>query len=112
MLDTIKIKIPKLMENNNTLPKYLHDVLIGLMLGDGYLYKTSQTSNSRFEMSFGKDRINFAKWVGNLFKDYSNTGVKPIFYNKSLLFPKFNYRFKTRTLPIFNYYHDLFYKKK
>jgi hypothetical protein len=30
------------------------------MLGDGHIYKSSPTSNSRFEMSFGKDRISFA----------------------------------------------------
>lgn len=80
MLDTIKIKILNYMENSNTLPKYLHDVLIGLMLGDGYLYKTSQTSNSRFEMSFGTDRVSFAEWVGNLFKDYSSTGIIKVYY--------------------------------
>lgn len=100
-------KIINFMENNNTLPKYLHDVLIGLMLGDGYLYKTSQTSNSRFEMSFGTDRVKFAEWVANLFKDYSNTGIIKFIYKN----PKFNYRFKTRTLPIFNSYHDLFYQQ-
>ena len=111
MLDTIKIKIPNYMENSNTLPKYLHDVLIGLMLGDGYLYKTSQTSNSRFEMSFGTDRVSFAEWVGNLFKDYSSTGIIKVYYKKGTPFSKFNYRFKTKTLPIFNFYHDLFYIK-
>ena len=111
MLDTIKIKIKIYMENSNTLPKHLHDVLIGLMLGDGYLYKTSQTSNSRFEMSFGTDRVSFAEWVANLFKDYSNTGIIKIYYKKGTPFSKFNYRFKTKTLPLFNDYHDLFYVK-
>jgi ABC-type antimicrobial peptide transport system permease subunit len=41
----------------------------------------------------------------------SNTGVRRILVNKSLFNPVFNYRFKTRSLPIFNYYHDLFYLK-
>ena len=65
------------MENRNVniLPDNLHYILIGLMLGDGYIYKTSPTSNSRFEMSFGKDRELFANWISNLFKDYSNTGI-------------------------------------
>jgi hypothetical protein len=81
------------------------------MLGDGYLYKTSITSNSRFEMSFGKDRIEFANWIGILFKDYSNTGVSAIEIKSIGFFSKpLNYRIKTRTLPVFNYYHNLFYE--
>lgn len=95
--------------NVNILPDNIHYIFIGIMLGDGYIYKTSPTSNSRFEMSFGKDRELFANWIGNLFKDYSNTGITltPI-KNKNT----FNFRFKTKTLPIFNYYHNIFYEAK
>ena len=111
MLDTINNGYKNMNNNNNILPNNLNDILIGLMLGDGHIYKTSPTSNSRFEMSFGKDRELFADWVGGLFRVYSNTGVRRILVNKSLFNPVFNYRFKTRSLPIFNYYHDLFYLK-
>jgi len=48
------------MKNNNILSQNLHNILIGLMLGDGHIYKSSPTSNSRFEISFGKDREFFA----------------------------------------------------
>ena len=98
--------------NTNFLPDNLHSILIGLMLGDGYIYKTSPTSNSRFEMSFGKDRIFFANWICNLFKEYSNTGIKiiPVKSGGSIISLKFNYRFKTKTLPLFNYYHNIFYE--
>jgi hypothetical protein len=97
--------------NTNFLPDNLHSILIGLMLGDGHLYKTSPTSNTRFEISFGKDRLYFANWIGNLFKEYSNTGIKIIPVNDGKIFSfKFNFRFKTRTLTIFNYYHNIFYE--
>ena len=97
---------------DNVLPNNLNNILIGIMLGDGHIYKSSPTSNSRLEISFGKDRISFANWIYDLFKDYSNDGIKKIIYNKyDKLNPKFGYRFKTKSLPIFNYYHDLFYKK-
>lgn len=97
--------------NANILPDNIHYILIGIMLGDGHLYKTSPTSNSRFEMSFGKDRILFANWIGNIFKDYSNIGITltPI-KNKNTSNLNFNFRFKTKTLPIFNYYHNIFYE--
>jgi hypothetical protein len=77
MLDAIKKNIINKMKNNK-LPTKLHNILIGLILGDGHIYKTSPTSNSRFEMSFGKDRKLFALWISDLFKDYSNTGIKKL----------------------------------
>src|ERR1700730_10996289 len=91
------------------LPQNLHYILIGLMLGDGHIYKTSPTSNSRFEMSFGKDRELFAKWIGVLFKDYSNTGITRTIIKGHSSSSYYNFRFKTRTLPIFNFYHNIFY---
>jgi hypothetical protein len=101
------------MENNkHLLPQNLHYILIGLMLGDGHIYKTSTTSNSRMEMSFGKDRELFANWIGDLFKDYSKTGIKKITIlnrKESVTNNSFNFRFKTKTLPVFNYYHEIFY---
>lgn len=30
------------MKNNNILPQNLHDILIGLMLGDGHIYKKTK----------------------------------------------------------------------
>lgn len=97
--------------HNNILPNNLHSIFIGLMLGDGHIYRSSPTSNSRFEMSFGKDRKSFADTIGYLFEEYSNTGIKIIYYEKGIFFSKYGYRFKTRSLPVFNYYHDLFYKR-
>jgi hypothetical protein len=122
------------MKNINILPNHLHSIFIGLMLGDGHINKSSPTSNSRFEMSFGKDRELFANWVGNLFKDYSNIpanaaegatapGDAATVHNESMTGSQvikkvlvknkntnyYNFRFKTKSLPIFNYYHDIFY---
>ena len=97
--------------NNNILPNNLNSILIGIMLGDGHISKSSINSNSRFEMSFGKDRELFANWIGNLFKDYSKTGITKILVkNKNTaLDPFYNFRFKTKSLPIFNFYHEMFY---
>lgn len=43
------------IKNLHALPQKLNSVLIGIMLGDGSLYKSSPTSNTRFEMSFGEN---------------------------------------------------------
>ena len=100
------------MENKNFLPKNLHSILIGIMLGDGHLYKSSPTSNTRFEISFGKDRESFANWIGNLFKIYSNTGIKKIVIKnkKTPLTLNHNFRFKTKSMSVFNSYYNIFYK--
>ena len=50
---------------NNPLPNNLHDILIGIMLGDGSFYRLTPTSNTRFEMSFG-EKYN----IKNLLKVY------------------------------------------
>lgn len=58
------------------LPGILHFILIGLMLGDGSLYRTSKTSNTRLEMSFGTNYKQFAEKIGEIFKEYMNNPVK------------------------------------
>jgi hypothetical protein len=99
--------------NSKNFPCYinnpsLNSVLIGIMLGDGGIYRTSSTSNSRFEMSFGQHSQQFAEKIGDLFKDYMSNPVKSVkleVRNKIYI----NYRLKTSTLPIFNQYHEMFY---
>nr|YP_009693766.1 hypothetical protein [Inonotus obliquus]BBN21292.1 hypothetical protein [Inonotus obliquus] len=79
------------------------------MLGDGSISRSSLTSNSRFEMSFGTDYKQFAESVGDLFQVFMKTPVKAIQIkgkNKNYI----NYRLKTISLPVFNLYFDMFYK--
>jgi hypothetical protein len=95
----------------NQLPDNLHSILIGLMLGDGSLSRTSKTSNTRLEMSFGTNYKQFAEKIGYLFKEYMNKPVKEIEV-KGANRIYINYRLKTKSLPVFNYYYDLFYTLK
>ena len=99
----------KLNKELKSLPDSLQSVLIGIKLGDGSIYRSSSTSNSRFEMSFGSDYIQFAESIGYLFRDFMNTPVKAIQIkgkNKNYI----NLRLKTISLPVFNQYFDMFYK--
>lgn len=87
----------------------LHSILIGIMLGDGSIYRSSPTSNARLEMSFGQNYEEFALHLGDLFKDYMSNPVKSIeIKGKNNTYK--NFRLKTRALPLFCYYHDLFYE--
>ena len=98
--------------NNNTntnLPQELNSILIGIMLSDGGLYRSSPTANVGFEMSFGEKYKSLAFHIGELFKDYMSNPVKPIeIKGKNKVY--INYRLKTKTLPVFNSYYEMFYK--
>jgi len=73
------MKNTKILLNKATfLPESLNSVLIGIMLGDGGIYRSSSTSNSRFEMSFGQHSQQFAEKIGDLFKDYMSNPVKAV----------------------------------
>jgi len=66
--------------------------------------RSSATSNARLEMSFGQKYEEFALHLGDLFKDYMNNPVKSLeIKGKNNTYK--NFRLKTRTLPLFNYYH-------
>jgi hypothetical protein len=97
--------------SSSSLPLNLQSVFIGLMLGDGSLYRSSPTSNVRFEMSFGQKYEAFALHLGELFKDYMLNPVKSLEV-KGLNKNYTNYRLKTRSLPIFVPYFNMFYKNK
>jgi LAGLIDADG DNA endonuclease family len=98
-------------ENTGThLPIELKSVFIGIMLGDGSLYRSSPTSNVRFEISFGKKYESFALYLGELFKEFMSNPVKALEIkgkNKNYI----NYRLKTKSLPIFLPYFSMFYDK-
>lgn len=99
------------LKDLNLLPKNLHSILIGILLGNDSIYKSSSSSNGRFEMSFGQDYKQFAISIENLFKDFMNTSIKEVTIkskNKDKIY--LNYRLKTMTLPLFNTYFKMFYK--
>lgn len=98
-----------------SLPSDLDSAIIGMLLGDAGCYRTKgDTSNSRLEFSFGKDRLEFANWIYGLLSDYVTNPVKAILVAAVPNGPKdhTSYRLKTMALPVFNYYRDLFYVRK
>lgn len=97
-----------IMNTNTILPGNLHSILVGLMLSDGSIYRFSKTSNCRFEMSFGAKYKQFAESIGDLFKEYVKNPVKLVQIKGANKVYNY-YRLKTMTMPIFNYYHDIFY---
>lgn len=96
---------------NNKLPQYLHEILVGYLLGDGGIFYASKKSGSpRFEFTMGQERVKFAQHLALLFKDYASNGLKEVKV-KAIANGSFytSYRFKTKSLKLFNYYRDMFY---
>lgn len=61
------------------LPQYLHEVLIGYLLGDGGIFYASKKRGSpRFEFSMGQEQLEFANHLALLFKDYASNSLKEV----------------------------------
>jgi LAGLIDADG DNA endonuclease family len=119
ILKTLKIENYKqdyrLMDK---LPKYLNDTLIGLLLSDGGLQKSSETSNVRLSVTMSMYSYPYIFHLYNLFEPYIDTDLKAIDIKNS---NKLEYnnnnnkystvRFKTISAPQFMYYYNIFYKK-
>ncbi len=65
------------------LPLYLNDTLIGLLLSDGFIERTSPTSGARLTISFGAKYEGYLNHLCKLFEPYTNTEPSLIsVYNK------------------------------
>lgn len=116
---SIKIYINSLFKINqqykihyriNKLPNYLHMVLIGLLLSDGCLEKSSNTSNARLSVNFGLKNSSYLLHLYNLFEPYTNSPPDVIsVFNKKINSNNMTIRFKTVSLPIFSFYRSMFY---
>jgi LAGLIDADG DNA endonuclease family protein len=99
----------------NKLPQYLNDTLIGLLLSDGGLQRSTDTSNVRLSVTMSVKSYPYIFHLYNLFEPYIDTDLNIIDIKNS---KKINYnrnystiRFKTISAPQFIYYYNIFYKK-
>jgi hypothetical protein len=106
-----EINLEILSESTENLSDFQKSVLIGLMLGVASLYRSSPTSNTRLELSFGEQYKFFAEKIETIFNLFISTPLKQVEI-KGKLKTYFNYRLKTRSFPLFNKYYELFYKEK
>lgn len=110
MKNTSLTEKEKFIRTRNELPSYLDDVMIGLILSDGSLQRTSSTSGVRLAISFGKKHEDYLYFIYNLFKAYVNTEPTSIkVYNNKTKSYNDVLKFKTISLPQLIHYYDLFY---
>ena len=71
------------LRSKSKLSLYLNDVVIGLLLSDGYLERSSPTSGVRLTISFGAKHSAYLMHLFNLIEPYTNTRPTSIsVYNK------------------------------
>ena len=93
-------KNPKIM-----LSEEQHNVIVGMLLGDGSL--RNRGKNTLFRVEHSERQRDYLFWVYNMFSEF--TLSKPQrFVHKNHKYA--SYSFATFAHPIFNYYYDLFYK--
>lgn len=97
-------------------PDYLNDVLIGLLLSDGCLERSSETSNVRLSINMSMKNYPYIFHLYNLFEPYIDThlNILDVGYLNNFQCHK-NYstvRFKTISMPQLLYYYNIFYKRK
>ena len=109
-------KIYKLSDQYKTnyrskkLPYFLEMVIIGILLSDGSLEKSSNNSLPRLSISFSLKNSPYLLHLYNLLEPYTNSfpDVVQVFNNKTKTYNTV-IKFKTVSLPVWLKYHNMFY---
>lgn len=92
----------RILKNNLKLSEFQKEILVGLLLGDGCLERTKNSSGARLKISQCLRQKELVLW---LYKNFSSfVATKPKVYRNEL-------RFNTLTHGCFKYFYDMFYSK-
>lgn len=88
----------------------LKQILVGVILGDVYMRRSSIKSNTRIVFRQGAKNVEYLNHLYLLFKDFVLTPpVKYTITDKNTNIARYNYSFSTMSLPCFNEFYELFY---
>ena len=101
--------LTNVQKNSFSIPPDLHEIIIGLSLGDLFIRKPR--NNALFMFEQGLIHEAYILHLYNLFKDYCSLGPKYSARKPDFRTGKIYNRvtFYTYSLPCLNYYHELFY---
>jgi hypothetical protein len=115
-MTNVKKRLTKVERSKISIDSPLNEILVGLLLGDGYLQ--CRHINSRFiygQSSLRKHHLNYFYHIFDLFKPFISKEFKiksRSFLDKRTKNTYSSVLFATLTLPCFTYYRNLFYNKK
>lgn len=99
----------------NKLPQYLNNTIIGLLLLNGGLQRSTDRSNVRLSVTMSVKSYPYIFHLYNLFEPYIDTDLKIVnIKNSNKIKYNRNYstiRFKTISVSLFIYYYNIFYMK-
>lgn len=91
---------PRILKNNLKLSEFQKEILVGLLLGDGCLERTKNSTGARLKVSQCLKQKELVLW---LYKNFSSLiATQPKAYRNEL-------RFNTLTHNCFKYFYDIFY---
>ncbi len=96
------------------IPPFHQEVLVGILLGDGWLQKRSENQNARFgfSQSSKEEKREYFNLVFDLFSGFCTPNYSPLLKTFGRLGYTAMYgsiTFVTMRLPCFNSYYELFY---
>lgn len=93
------------------LPEYLEQVAIGLLLSDGSIERQSQTGGARMSAMLGFGTLPYLLHLYVLFEPYIDNGPSFLDVNDKKTGKVYQtVRIRTGMMPIFVYYHSMFYR--
>ena len=98
-----------------TIPNYLHEIIIGSLLGDLTAERPNIKCNTRLQFKQSLINEKYINHMYNLFQIYCGTGPLNMFkfdnrVNKNKTY--YAIKFQTLSLPCFNIYKELFYNSE
>jgi hypothetical protein len=92
------------------LPSNLSQVVIGLLLSDGGVERPTQTGGARLSVILGISTLPYLTHLYNLLKPLTDSAILHLEVKAKITGKTYTtVRFKTTMLPLFIYYHELFY---
>lgn len=88
-----------------SLSEFQQQLILGCVLGDGYMRKKT---NAHLQITHSIKQKEYVDWKYKILKDFTSTSPKAYKGNAN----RIGYRFFTRSLPEFTFFHDKFYLNK
>lgn len=101
---------PRILKNSLVLSEFQKEVLVGLLLSDGFLERAKNSTGARLKVSQGSSQHEFVEWLYEVFKDFVQTPPRVKQTNRNGR-DHSEVVFNTLTHSDFKQFHEMFYPK-
>lgn len=105
---TLGLRFSDRLRNIVSLPSYIKSVVVGLLLGDGYLQKGKSRKNARLGLTTSLKSASYALWMFSVLAHYCQSS--PYVFSASLKgVVHYCLKFQTRAYPCLTLLHSVWY---